>query len=120
MPKYYCMCQITGDVPQPARDSQGFGPRDNQVYLAPNRFAPYDEKDRPKSDDFRPVILPKPIVCLKNGVQQKVTDEPVPNTWAKTIEEAQEDIKKLKKARRHYPNVDLYGRPVCGTMMCVE
>lgn len=120
MPKYYCMCQITGDVPRQARDSQGFGPSDNQVFLAVNRFGRYDEKDHPENGDIRPVILRRPMECLKNGVRQKLTNKPVPNNWPKTIEEAQKDIEAISNAREHFRAVDLYKCPVCGAMMCVE
>lgn len=117
--KYYCMCQITGDVPQRARDSQGFGPVDNQVFLAPNRFGLYDEKDHPEKGDLRPVILMRSMECIKNGVRLKVTDEPVLNPWVGTKEEAKEDIEALKSARDHGPNVDLYRCRTCGALMCV-
>lgn len=131
--KLYCMCKITGDVPSQARDTQGFGPVDNQVYLAPNRIAPFSEEDiaenkRNKDEiPWRPVVLSREMVCIKKGLRQKVALEPVPNLWAKTKEEAREDAEKLKSARRYYmesslpfPNVDLYKCPICGAVICVE
>jgi hypothetical protein len=60
------------------------------------------------------------MTCLKQGVCQKMTDKPVPNMWAKTKDEAQTDITKLKAAQEHHPSVDLYRCPVCGAIVCVE
>ena len=116
--KLYCMCQITGDVPPQARDTQGFGPLDNQVFLAPNRFCKLDKET--KDLEYRPVILRRSMVCLKNGIHQYVTDNPIPNIWIRTPEEHKEDTKKLQDSRRHYPDIDLYICPVCGAMICVE
>lgn len=116
--KLYCMCQITGDVPKAAKDTQGFGPPDNQVFMAPNRFGLFENGD--SVENFRPVLLRKWMTCLKQGVCQKVTDKPVLNMWAKTKDEAQTDITKLKAAQGHHPSVDLYRCPVCGAMVCVE
>jgi hypothetical protein len=115
--KLYCMCQITGDVPKAGIGSQGFGPIDNQVFMAPNRFGVMKE-----NDDFRPVILARPMVCIKNGVAQMVGDGPrgIPNSWPKTKEEMEKDCENLKFVRRHYPNVDLYECPVCRSKVCVE
>ena len=114
--KYYCMCQITGDVPTAAIDSGGFGPLDNQVYMAPNRFLQYEEKS-----EFRPVYLRRSMECMKIGVEQKIVcSREVPNRWAKTKEEADEDLKILMDNRPHGPNVDLYRCPVCGTIIIVE
>ena len=121
MPNLYCMCQITGDVPEIARDSQGFGPVDNQCFLAANRFAPLRPEDFAAEGELRrSVVLRQPMQCIQKGVHQKVTDEAVPNLWAKTKGEADADILKLAKALRHYPNVNMYRCPVCGAVICVE
>ena len=111
MSKFYCMCKLTGSVPKQAIDSQGFGPPDGQVFLAPNRFRRSEELG---------VVLQKPMTCVKNGVAQYVLDEPAPNSWPKTPEDSEEDYKRLLSARRHHPNVDLYRCPRCGNMICVE
>ena len=114
--KYYCMCQITGDVPAAAIDSGGFGPLDNQVYMAPNRFLPYEKKS-----DFRPVYLRRAMECIKNGINQKIVcSREVPNSWVRTKEEMEEDLKRLMDSRSHGTNVDMYRCPVCGAMICVE
>ena len=113
--KPYCMCQITGSVPKQAIDSQGFGPLDNQVFMAPNRFGIIDE-----DDDFRFVILNRPMTCVKNGVRQKVADTKIPNMWTRTKEKTHSDLEKLKSARKHYPNVDFYECPVCRAQIVLE
>ena len=121
MSKLYCMCQITGDVPELAMDNQGFGPIDGQCFMAMNRFAPIISEDFEDAEDLhRPVVLRRPMQCIQNGVHQKVTEEAVPNLWAKTKGEADVDILKLAKARRHCPNVDMYRCSVCGAVICVE
>lgn len=114
--KLYCLCQITGDVPTHARDSQGFGPADNQVYGAPNRVGPITSPD----EKYRPVILKVPMQVIQVGVYQKVTDEPVPNIWTKDRKEAVREHKVLKEARRHHPNVDVLECPVCHARVCIE
>jgi len=114
--KIYCMCQITGSVLRPAVDSQGFGPIDNQVFMAPNRYGILVNE----SDEYRSVILSRAMVCLKNGVLQMVASEKIPNKWIKDREEARREFKILKQARRHYPDVDLYECPVCRSQMVVE
>jgi len=114
--KLYCLCQITGDVPKQARDSQGFGPADNPVFGAPNRVGPINS---PK-EKYRPVILNVPMRVIQMGVSQKITDHPVPNMWVKTREEAVKDHNDLKKARRHNPNVDILECPVCHARVCIE
>lgn len=86
--------------------------------MAPNRFGLFEDRD--SAEDFRPVLLQKWMTRLKNEVRQKVTDKPVPNMWAKTKDEAQTDMAKLKAAREHHPSVDLYRCPICGAMVCVE
>lgn len=116
--KLYCMCQITGDVPRPGRDSQGFGPIDNQVFMASSRYGHIKHLQ-----DFRPVLLGRPMTCIKNGVEQEIAlnqPKPPPNLWAKTKEEAQKDFEILKSTKRHYPNVDLYRCPVCGGEIVIE
>lgn len=121
--KLYCMCQITGDVPRPAKDSQGCGPLENQAFMAPNRYGLLKPKQ-----DFRPVLLGKPMTCIRNGVEQEIAidpkteslQKPPPNLWAKTKEETQKDFEILKSTKRHYPNVDLYRCPVCGAEIVVE
>ena len=116
--KLYCMCQITGSVPKQAIDSQGFGPLDNQVFMAPNRFGIIDD-----DDDFRSVLLSRPMTCVKNGVRQKIAETEngkLPNMWIRTKEEAKIDFEKLKSTRRHYPNVDFYECPVCRAQIVLE
>jgi len=116
--KFYCMCQITGDVPRAGRDSQGFGPLENQVFMAPNRYGLLKPLQ-----NFRPVLLGRSMTCVKNGVEQEVVLsqlKPPPNLWAKTKEEAQKDFEILKSTKRHYPNVDLYRCSVCGAEVVVE
>jgi len=115
--KYYCMCQITGDVPTAAIDSGGFGPLDNQVYMAPNRFLPYDDRS-----DFRSVYLRRSMECEKNGITQIVGLGDVPNRWANTKEELDKDMNSLilMGYQKHYPNVDMYKCPVCGAIIIVE
>lgn len=113
--KLYCMCQITGDVPDAARDSGGFGPQDNQVFLAPNRYGVMREKG-----SFRSVILDKPMICVKAGVRQEITGERhLPNLWDNTKEAFDTDLEKRKNAKRHYPDVDFYECPVCRAQVMV-
>ena len=117
--KLYCMCQITGSVPEVARDSQGFGPVDNQTFFAPNRFGVM--KDEPaKTTDQRPVILNIAMICKQTGIHQEISKTFISNPWAKTKEIADIDFKRLKEARRHYPNVDLYECPHCRTQIVIE
>lgn len=121
--KLYCMCQITGDVPRAGRDSQGFGPIDSQIFMASNRYGHIKD-----NQDFRPVLLGKPMTCIKNGIEQEITVDPEtgsvrkppPNLWAKTKEEAQKDFEILKSTKRHHPNVDLYRCPICGAEVVIE
>ena len=116
--KLYCMCQITGDVPRAAKDSQGCGPIDNQVFMASSRYGCMKD-----NQDFRPILLGRPMTCIKNGVEQEIVLsqlKPPPNLWAKTKEEAQKDFEILKSTKRHYPNVDLYRCSVCGAEIVVE
>jgi len=113
--KIYCMCQITGDVPTQAIDSKGFGPLDNQVCLAPNRFLPME-------NEWRPVMLERPMEVVKNGIGQKVSTDgrTPPNPWSKTKEETEEDMRQLAINKNHYPNVDLYRCRHCGAVIIVE
>jgi hypothetical protein len=115
--KIYCMCQITGSVPTQAIDSQGFGPIDNQVFLAPNRFGFIDQVEGdPKA---RPVILSRPMEFVQK-VEQRVSKEPVANHWPKTKEEGAADIERIRKSQRLFPDVDLFRCPVCGAMVVVS
>jgi hypothetical protein len=114
------MCQITGKVPDPGIDSQGFGPPDNQVFMAPNRYGPIRES----GDYQRSIHLVRPMHVVRNGVRQYVPpnseDKTPSNNWPRTKEEADADTKQLVEARRHYPNVDLHKCPVCGAEVAVE
>ena len=114
--KLYCLCQITGDVPKGARDSQGFGPADNQVFGAPNRVGPITSSD----EKYRPVMLTVPMRVVQMGVHQKVTERVIPNVWIKNRHEAVKEHNTLKRAMRHYPNVDVLECPVCHARVCIE
>lgn len=120
--KLYCMCTLTGQVPDRAIDSQGFGPPDNQVYLAPNRFCPTTLNEDDEAPCSRPILLTKSMEMLCAGVEQRVADTPngVPNKWPRSRPEAERDMQALISTRRHHPNVDLYRCPHCGAMVCVE
>lgn len=119
--KLYCLCQITGDVPAQARDSQGFGPPDGQCFMAPNRMAPAEEVD---GEIHRPFMLKTPMTVAKTGVPQVVrnnSSDPVPpNAWPKTKEEMTEDLAALQDSRRHFPNVDMLCCPLCGATVALE
>lgn len=119
MSRLYCMCEITGDPPRVAVDSQGFGPLDNQVFMAPNRYGVFTEDDK---IDFRPVLLGRSMEPVKIGVEQRASNTgKVPsNPWPRTKEEMEKDRKALSDVRRHYPNVDLYRCPNCGAMIVLE
>lgn len=116
--KLYCMCRITGQIPDYFMDARGFGPQDIQVFAAPNRFGKAEEKDN--GDVKRPVILRKWMRCVENGVMQKITDEPVPNMWPSTKDASEKDQSQIGEARRHYPDVDVYLCENCGATIIVE
>lgn len=114
--KLYCLCQITGNVPEQARDSQGFGPADNQVFGAPNRVGPITNP----AEKYRPVMLAVPMQVIQKGVYQKLTERVMPNMWTKNRHEAVKEHNAFKKAQRHYPDVDILECPVCHARVCIE
>lgn len=114
--RIYCLCQITGDIPKQARDPQGFGPIDNQVFGAPNRLGPVESPD----EKYRPVILKKPMRIVQKGVPQRKTIRGVHNRWVKNREEAHKFRKTFKEAKRCYPDVFIFECPVCHARVCVE
>jgi hypothetical protein len=121
MTKLYCLCQITGDVPARARDSQGFGPLDDQCFGAPNRWGLAQELD---GETQRPVLLQRAMEVVKNGLPQMVrnnsSDKVPPNNWPRTKEEVEAGLAALQDVRRHYPNVDMYRCPNCGAIIVRE
>ena len=134
--KFYCLCQITGDVPDRAHDSQGFGPPDNQMYGAPNRFGvtkDADGDDKEYATDMhgqpvRPVLLARPMEQIQTGVPQEVPlhgGKPPANQWFHTDKEngqryITQEQQLLKEARQHHPAVDILKCPVCGAMIARE
>ena len=123
--KLYCMCQITGDVPSQARDTQGFGPADNQVFGAPNRFLPMFDKEEDvdvHGEPVRPVYIRVPMKVSLVGVPQKVleSNRTLNNIWLKTKDETQKEREVMKRSHKHYPNIDILTCPVCGARICLE
>jgi len=130
--KMYCMCEISKNHPNRAGDSAGFGPPDNQYFMAPNRFGVIpNEHGEVKAyakdahgDIVRPVLLQKPMVLVQMGVPQEVTKDRVPpNAWNHLAgrEELREAEQRLfQEARQHFPNVDVYRCPNCGAIIVLE
>jgi len=87
---FYCMCEAKNSKP----DSQSFG--------APNRYCAAGPKD-----DFPPLALRRPMVCIKTGARQVILDPEVdhPNTW--------ETAARPSMYREHYPNCDVFECPNC-------
>ena len=131
--KLYCMCQITGDVPARAHDSQGFGPVDGQCHMAPNRFGVFEDaegntKEYAKDahgEPTRPVLLDDAMMQIVTGVPQEVRsdgEKPPRNQWnhVDKLEGKQlsdEELQILKEARQHFPNVDLFKCANCGALI---
>lgn len=118
--KMYCMCEITGSIPSHSRDSQGFGPLDKQVYLAPNRFGPISD-DWLDIPDSRPVFLQTSMELIISDMQQRIPNSgPIPpNQWHRTKAGADKDFKTLLDSHRCLPHVDLYECPRCRAKVVV-
>ena len=97
--KYYCMCNAKNN-----------GKLDDQAFLAPNRFGPYDNETQ-----NRVVALKTPMKAIKNGIKQVLLrGVNIENDWSgKTLDE-------LGHIERHYPNVDMHQCPNCGAIIIVE
>ena|SRR3990167_839276 len=96
--KLYCMCHEKNDKPE----SQAFG--------AANLYGPYDNET-----DFRVVALRIPMTVVKNGVKQVLLSNQKINDWTEKAYVVSKDI-----AGGHYPDVDFYECPNCGTRICRE
>ena len=97
----YCMCE---DKHSDKPDAQHFG--------APNRYAALRQED---TDDFPPVALRTPLVCIKTGARQVLVlpDGPPPNDWGA-------DTVRPTYSHTHYPNVDVYECQTCRARVVKE
>jgi hypothetical protein len=74
---------------------------DGQVMNAPNRYAAIRPDD---IDDFPPVMLQTPMLCIRTGARQVLPSGRVPpNDHTKPDRPAY--------ATTHYPNVDIFECP---------
>ena len=94
---FYCLCEARNDKP----DSQHFG--------APNRYAALRPED---TDDFPPLALAKPMICIKVGARQVLLISDQPNDWTSAGRPAY--------VKTHYPNVDVFECQTCRARIVQE
>ena len=90
---FYCLCE-----------SRVAGDQDCQVFGAPNRYAALGPTERDL--DFPPLMLGRPMVCIKMGARQVLPAGEVPPNM-------HDGSGRPTYVSEHYPRVDVFECSVC-------